>query len=97
MAIVFLNRRTHLIVSGRVQGVWFRGASKKQADKLGLTGWVRNLVSGDVELIAEGPEDAVQQLVSWCRKGPPLARVTSVESTLSNYGGEFNSFDIMRF
>jgi acylphosphatase len=72
--------RQHLWVSGRVQGVWYRGACAEQARALGVSGWARNLPDGRVEVVAEGPAEAVGQLVGWCRLGPPAAQVTGVES-----------------
>lgn len=71
--------RKHLWVSGRVQGVWYRGSCAEVADRLGVAGWARNLPDGRVEVVAEGQPDAVSQLVEWCWKGPPAARVTAVE------------------
>jgi acylphosphatase/uncharacterized membrane protein YphA (DoxX/SURF4 family) len=72
--------RQHLWVSGRVQGVWYRGACAEQARALGVSGWARNLPDGRVEVVVEGPPEAVGQLVEWCRLGPPAARVTGVQS-----------------
>jgi len=66
-------------VSGRVQGVWFRGATRDEARRRGADGWVRNCRDGSVEAIFEGAPDAVDALVAWCRRGPPAARVESVE------------------
>ena len=71
--------RRHLWVSGRVQGVWYRGSCAERAGALGISGWARNLPDGRVEIVAEGHLDAVDQLVDWCRHGPPAARVTAVE------------------
>lgn len=68
----------HVIVKGRVQGVYFRAFTQKEAVKLNLVGFVRNLPDGDVEIVACGEEAALRQLVAWCHKGPLLARVTSV-------------------
>ncbi|HTW08427.1 MAG TPA: acylphosphatase [Acidimicrobiales bacterium] len=72
--------RQHLWVSGRVQGVWYRGACAEQAKALGVRGWARNLPDGRVEVVAEGEPDAVSRLVEWCRQGPSAARVTAVEA-----------------
>jgi len=66
-------------VSGRVQGVLFRGTCAKEAQALGVVGWVRNTNDGGVEIVAEGDEEAVTRFVEWCHKGPPSAWVTHVE------------------
>jgi acylphosphatase len=71
--------RRHLLIKGRVQGVWFRGACAEQARLLGVTGWARNLPDGRVEVVAEGDAEAVERLVRWCHQGPPAARVAAVE------------------
>lgn len=68
----------HYIVSGRVQGVWFRAGTREQAQKLGLTGWVRNLPGGEVEVTACGPKDRLEQLHQWLHQGPRRAEVTEV-------------------
>ena len=65
-------------VTGRVQGVSFRYHAQQEAAGLGLTGWVRNEVDGSVELHLQGPQDAVDAMVEWCRQGPPAARVRDV-------------------
>lgn len=62
-------------VRGRVQGVWFRAATRDQATRLGLTGYARNLADGSVEVLACGPQHALAALRSWLRHGPPMARV----------------------
>ncbi len=67
--------RAHVIVSGLVQGVWFRASTRDVALRLGLRGWVRNRPDGTVEAVFEGPRDRVEQAVAWCRRGPPAARV----------------------
>ncbi len=67
--------RAHVIVSGLVQGVWFRASTRDVAVRLGLRGWVRNRPDGTVEAVFEGPRDRVEQAVAWCRRGPPAARV----------------------
>lgn len=68
----------HIIVKGRVQGVYFRAYTQKQAVKLNLNGYVRNLTNGDVEVVVCGEHAAAQQLAAWCRKGPLLAKVSEV-------------------
>jgi len=70
--------RLHLFISGRVQGVGFRAHTQREAERLGVYGWVRNLPDGRVELVAEGEPAPVDQLVNWCRSGPDRAGVTNV-------------------
>ncbi|UTW53240.1 acylphosphatase [bacterium SCSIO 12827] len=68
----------HVVISGRVQGVWFRGWTCEQARALGLSGWVRNRRDGTVEAVFSGSLDAVDQMIARCHEGPPAARVESV-------------------
>lgn len=89
------NIRVRLIIEGRVQGVWFRDSTRRQAQMLGVTGWVRNRPEGSVEVLAEGREEAVQQLAVWCRKGPPGSRVDRVMEEVEAWQDEFDSFDIV--
>lgn len=84
----------HVIVSGRVQGVAYRYYAKNIANQLGVTGWVKNLINGDVELIIEGLPDAVEKMILWCKKGPSLARVEDIKiEWLANWG-EHSQFRI---
>ncbi len=84
-----------MIVRGRVQGVFFRRATMDEAHGLGLTGWVRNLPSGEeVEILAEGPRRYLQMLWAWAYTGPPGARVHDVSDEWSDYRGEFTSFRV---
>ena len=69
----------HIIVHGQVQGVFFRASAKAQALELGLTGWIRNLSNGTVEVHAEGDQDALDHFIEWCRKGPPSAKVSKCD------------------
>ena len=87
--------RVRLIVEGRVQGVWFRESTRREAELLGVQGWVRNRREGSVEVVAEGPEENVRKLVAWCHRGPPSARVTRVHETAETFQGEFGSFDVV--
>ena len=73
-------KRVRVRVSGRVQGVWYRGWVQDQAARLGVNGWVRNLADGDVEGVFEGPPAAVDRLVAVCKDGPPAARVHEVRA-----------------
>ncbi len=84
----------HLIISGRVQGVFFRHHTNIEANKLGLKGFVRNTPNGDVEVIAEGPEDKLNQLIAFCKKGPDSAEVTDVKIEYQEPKNEFNSFSV---
>ncbi len=83
-----------ILVSGRVQGVYFRAFTRKQAIQLGLTGYAKNLPNGDVEIIACGSETALKQLVDWCHKGPILAKVRQLTVTPLQTDQHFSSFTI---
>ena len=72
------QRAIRCVVSGRVQGVYYRAATAERAAELGLTGWVKNLPDGRVEAVARGPLDALVELAAWLWQGPPAARVASV-------------------
>lgn len=80
----------HLQIEGRVQGVWFRESMRREAERLGVTGWVRNAADGSVEAVVQGADEAVDALIEWARTGPPLARVDRV--TQKNTQGGFSSF-----
>lgn len=86
--------RYQLLVSGRVQSVGYRVATQKQAQKLGLTGWVRNQLDGNVEIVVEGAIPALNQFVEWAWRGPRFAKVEQIEQTESIASGEFGQFDI---
>ena len=89
------NIRIHLIIEGRVQGVWFRDSTRREAVSLGVFGWVRNRPDGTVEVVAEGPEDQVGKLITWCNHGPPAAGVSQVHESREKWQGEFKFFDIV--
>lgn len=72
------NVGMHCLVSGRVQGVWFRASTQDEARRLGLTGWARNLPDGRVEVMAFGEKEKIRQLHEWLKKGPKLAEVKEV-------------------
>ena len=78
-------KAVRVLISGRVQGVWYRAWTKKQAEALGLDGWVRNCAEGDVEALFAGPDETVDQMLAECANGPPYARV----SAISTNPGEF--------
>jgi acylphosphatase len=73
--------RVRAVVHGRVQGVFYRDSCRTEARRLGVRGWVRNRADGTVEVVAEGPRDRVDQLLTWCRQGPPRSSVTGVSVT----------------
>jgi acylphosphatase len=89
------NIRARLIIEGRVQGVWFRESTRREASRLGVVGWVKNRSDGKVEVLAEGSEEAVRKLVTWCHHGPATAKVIRVRETEEAWRGEFASFDIV--
>ncbi len=88
------NLRAHVIIHGLVQGVWFRASTKETALRLGVGGWVRNLPDGGVEALFEGEKKKVEEIIGWCHKGPPGARVTKVDIAWEPYKGEFKRFDV---
>ncbi|MFA5188527.1 MAG: acylphosphatase [Patescibacteria group bacterium] len=87
--------RISLIIKGRVQGVFFRYATEKEAEKLGLTGWVRNNNDGTVEILAEGDKDMLDELIVWCKSGSRLAKVENIDVKWLLYVGEFKDFEII--
>ncbi len=86
--------RVHVIISGIVQGVFFRANTKSEADRLGVYGWVRNRMDGTVEITAEGEKEIIERFIQRCRKGPPGADVKNVELNKEEFKGEFKSFNI---
>jgi acylphosphatase len=86
--------RAHVLISGRVQGVFFRSETKYEAQKLGVKGWVRNLPDGTVEAVFEGEQENVKELIKFCKQGPLGARVTGIDVVWENYTGEFKDFEI---
>lgn len=91
-----MESRVYVLVSGNVQGVFFRASAKKRAEELRLTGWVRNLDDGRVEAIFEGEKERVDKIVEWCRKGPDYADVRDVQVISEKYIGEFKDFSVLR-
>lgn len=86
--------QVHLIISGNVQGVFYRASCQDIAVKYGLKGWVKNLVGGPVEVLAQGNKKQLEQLIEWCRKGPPHAHVTDVKIEWEDIQEQFINFDI---
>ena len=89
------QKRIHLVLRGRVQGVYFRASAQREARQLGLTGYVKNRNDAAVELVAEGEEDQVKDFLNWAQQGPATARVDKVETRWRSYTGEFPDFRIL--
>jgi acylphosphatase len=89
-----MKARALILVSGRVQGVFFRDHTRTWAGSLGITGWVRNLGDGRVEVLAEGEKDKLESLIERLKAGPPLAMVEGVDVTWEEYEGKFPGFRI---
>ena len=89
-----MNKEVRLIISGVVQGVFYRASAQAQARKLSLTGFVRNLPEGTVELIAQGEEADLKRFIDWCSKGPSGARIDHIEVEWKELETKFNSFNI---
>ena len=86
--------RLHIVIEGIVQGVFYRASTIEESSKLGLTGWVKNCSDGRVEAVFEGEADKIEQIVEWCKKGPPGAVVRNVETIWEQATGDYNSFTI---
>ncbi len=86
--------RVRIVVSGKVQGVWFRQKTKQKAEKLKVLGWIKNLFDNQVEAVFEGEKDKVREMVKWAQKGPPLAKVKSLILKQEDCTNEFNRFEI---
>ncbi len=86
--------RLHLIVTGRVQGVFFRRATTDQARALGLKGFARNCSNGSVEIVAEGKRESLEALLAWAGQGPPHARVDKVQPAWADFQDEFAEFRV---
>lgn len=91
-----MHRRVRILVSGRVQGVFYRASARDKALSLSLTGWVCNLADGGVEVLAEGSHAGIASFIEWCACGPRLARVDKLEVIDEPYAGEFSGFDVRR-
>jgi acylphosphatase len=89
-----MKARAHIFVSGRVQGVFFRDHTQRWSSSLGLTGWVRNLMDGRVEVLAEGDKPQVENIIRKLKEGPPFSHVEKVEVSWEEYTGEFDDFHI---
>ncbi|HXN84146.1 MAG TPA: acylphosphatase [Myxococcales bacterium] len=88
--------RAQVVVTGRVQGVFYRASAQAEALRLGVVGEVRNLPGGEVEAIAEGERWRVEEFVAWCKRGPPAAQVDDVQVRYGAPLGEFRTFKVAR-
>ena len=86
--------QAHLIISGKVHGVFYRASCQKVAQELTLTGWVRNLPRGEVEVLAQGEKEKIEKLIEWCKKGPPSANVSGVKLEWGDIVKELLEFEI---
>ena len=87
-------KRIRVYISGVVQGVFFRAATRRAAADLNLTGWVRNMEDGRVETVLEGADADIEKMIAWCKIGPPAARVENITTTEEHYTGGFIDFSI---
>ena len=86
--------QVHLMVSGKVQGVYYRASCLEMAQELGLTGWVKNLSNGNVEILAQGEKEKLEKLIEWCKKGPSGAMVSNINVQWDSIQKKFNDFHI---
>lgn len=88
------RERAHVLVSGSVQGVFFRDSARRKAEELDLAGWVKNLPDGRVEAVFEGPSGSVREMVGWCESGPSHADVEDVEVEYCEAGADLRGFEV---
>jgi acylphosphatase len=88
------TERAYVYVSGRVQGVAFRDAARREASRTGVSGWARNMSDGRVEAVFEGDSPSVREMIRWCESGPPAAVVDNVETAFEEPLGEAGGFEI---
>lgn len=89
-----MAKQIHCIVRGRVQGVFYRASTQREAKRLGVTGWVKNRPDGSVEIVAEGEDEALREFLGWVQRGPTAARVEKVDTRWRGFSGEFGEFRI---
>ena len=85
----------HLLIKGKVQGVFYRATARELADELGVSGWIKNTKEGDVEAIVSGDGEAIKKFIEWCRQGPSRAVVTEVIATEKEHES-FDGFCVIR-
>ena len=89
-----MKTKAHVLISGHVQGVFFRSETKHEAEKHNVTGQIRNLPDGRVEATFEGEQKDVEKLIEFCRTGPPAAKIKTVTVTWQTYSGKYPDFEI---
>ena len=87
--------RAQITINGQVQGVFFRLRAQEEAQKLGLTGWVKNNADGSVLALVEGKKDVIAQFIIWCQQGPKQSQVSGTEIAWQPFTGEFKDFNII--
>lgn len=90
-----MRSRAHVVVHGRVQGVFYRVTARREAQKRNITGWIKNLSDGHVEAIFEGNNERIIEIIDFCRIGPPLAKVTNIEVYWEKFTGSYESFKVL--
>ena len=88
-------KKIHLFILGSVQGVFYRIKTKEKAEELDLTGWVKNTSDGNVEILAEGEEKNLKNMISWCYNGSNNAIVSEIKVKWEKYSGKFDKFEIL--
>jgi len=88
--------RAHIFIQGQVQGVAYRWWTQKTAERIGLTGWVKNLEDGRVEIVAEGEKGNLEKLIELAKTGPRFAEVTHVDVIWEDHTGEYSTFEVVR-
>ena len=86
--------QAQLIISGKVQGVFYRASCQEVAQRLGLAGWARNLSTGQVEVLAQGEKEKIEKLIEWCKKGPPGAKIAKIDTNWQNIKESLSDFEI---
>lgn len=89
--------RAHVLISGRVQGVFFRAYTQRAAEERGIQGWVMNTRDGRVEAVFEGEKDKIEDMIRWCHQGSPASQVTGVQVDWEEHLGEFKDFSVRYF
>ena len=89
-----MEKNVHILISGKVQGVWFRANTRQKAEQLNIKGWVRNTSDGKVEAIFEGKQDNIKEMLDWCRQGPPLAKVEDIKIEDKTQSKGYDGFTI---